>query len=167
MDRLRDTTPVLTIPVTLALIGWLLFGRGLFGFTVGGWMMLWLMILAVPVLVVCSTLSTVLMFRQPGRRLTTAQVWLQVICWIGLLIAGFAVVDGGDDPGEGMLAALLGGDQPARNLSELIFLTAMLTWLAAWVALTVLLIVGVARARADRLNAGRTAPPGRAARPPG
>jgi hypothetical protein len=99
-----------------------------------------------PALLVLLTLSTVLMFCQPRRpvRLTTAQAWLQVVCWLCMFVVGIAMTDG-DDNGNvgGILLSLFGDNATTESISMTLMLGAGFIGAAAWLALLVLLFVGL------------------------
>jgi hypothetical protein len=135
----------LAIPLNLALIAWIAIGRGLFGILTA-WAAYIVVLWAGPALLVFLTLSTVLMFCQPRRpvRLTTAQAWLQVVCWLSMFVAGIAMVDG-DDVGNvgGILLSLFGHNSTIEAISGIALLIAGFVGAAAWLALTVLLVIGL------------------------
>ncbi|OHV03866.1 hypothetical protein [Mycobacterium talmoniae] len=150
MNHFRTMVLWLTIPVNLVLFTWVTFGRGLFGIMWLGWATVFMVVAADPVLLACTTLSTILMFRQPGcpARLTAAQAWLQLACWVCLLLAGVAIMDSVDgETYDGILLSLLGDTPGHHDLSELIFAGCLLGWAVAWMAQLVLLIIGLVRKR--------------------
>lgn len=123
---------MLTIPLNLLLIWWIAVGRALFG-TVTAWAGYVLLFVAGPVMLACLTLSTVLAFCARARptRLSTAQAWLQVVCWVGMFVVGIAVVDGDD----------------AGHVGGMLYVGSGLIAAAAWVGLVVLSIVAPAEPR--------------------
>jgi hypothetical protein len=137
----------LAIPLNLMLIVWMAIGRSLFGIMTA-WMAYLMVLWAAPALLVLLTLSTILMFCQRRRptRLSSAQAWLQVVCWLCMFVAGVAVVDG-DDTGNvgGILLSLFGNNSTMENISGIAMLVAGFVGAAAWLALMVLLLVGLTK----------------------
>jgi hypothetical protein len=143
----RRAVLVLAIPLNLMLIAWIAIGRGLFGILTG-WAAYIVVLWAGPALLVFLTLSTVLMFCQPRRpaRLTTAQAWLQVVCWLCMFVVGVAIVDG-DDTGDvgGILLSVFGNNATMETISGISTLVAGFVGAAAWLALMVLLLIGLTK----------------------
>jgi hypothetical protein len=141
----RRTVLALAIPLNLALIVWMAFGRSIFGIMTA-WMAYLMVLWAGPALLVLLTLSTVLMFCQRRRpaRLSAAQAWLQVVCWLCMFVVGAAIVDG-DDSGRvgGILLSVFGNNQTMENISGIVMLVAGFVGAAAWLALMVLLLIGL------------------------
>jgi hypothetical protein len=141
----RRTVLALAIPLNLALIVWMAFGRSIFGIMTA-WMAYLMVLWAGPALLVLLTLSTVLMFCQRRRpaRLSAAQAWLQVVCWLCMFVVGAAIVDG-DDSGRvgGILLSVFGNNQTMENISGIVMLVAGFVGAAAWLSLMVLLLIGL------------------------
>ena len=135
----------LAIPLNLILIVWMAIGRSFFGILTG-WVFYMMIVAVGPVLLVLLTLSTILMYCQPRRpaRLTAAQAWLQVVGWLCMFVGGIAIIDG-DDVGNvgGILLSLFGDNSTTQAISGILMLSAGFVGAAAWLALVVLLIVGL------------------------
>jgi hypothetical protein len=156
----RRAVLVLAIPLNLMLVAWMAIGRALFGI-ITAWMSYFMVIAAAPVLLVLLTLTTVLMFCQQRRpRLSTAQAWLQVACWLCMFVVGVAMEDG-DDTGDvgGILLSLFGDNSTTETISGILLLIAGFGGAAAWLALFVLLIVGLTRRRPPARPTGWAFPP--------
>ena len=148
---LRNFAYYATIPVNLALIVWVWIGRVLVGS--GGWWILIFLVSVVPVLIVALTVTTVLAMlqRQPKStgRLTVPQFWALIGVWVSLFGFGLFIVDFGDstDSYSSAFSQLFGRGviDVSNALSGVFFVLS----LCAWVALLVLLIIGM-QGRAER-----------------
>jgi hypothetical protein len=125
------------IPVNLLLVGWIWFGRIVFG--VGGWFFLVFMISVVPVVLVALIVTTVLAYTQDGRprALTAFQAWAQLMTWSALLLFGAFCPDFGDteDSETSMLTQLFGWSRSLLDLSYTITLACALAAVAGYVVL--------------------------------
>ncbi len=130
----------LSVPLNLLLIAWVWLGRAAFGVP-WGWMFLILLFTAVPVLLILLGITTVLAFRQPGRRFTSRQAYAQVAIWVAMVVFGAAIADF-DDSGntESLLSHWFG---PAMlHAGQAIVTAAVVVAAVAWIALLALLIAG-------------------------
>jgi hypothetical protein len=140
----RRTVLALAIPLNLILIVWMAIGRGVFGIMTG-WSFYIMVVAGGPVLLVLLTLSTILMFCQRRRpRLSTAQAWLQVVCWLCMFVGGIAIVDF-DDAGNvgGILLSLFGDNSKMETISGILLLIGGFVGAAAWLTLFLLLLFGL------------------------
>jgi hypothetical protein len=141
----RRAVLALAVPFNLILIVWMAIGRGFFGI-ITAWASYFMVLMAGPALLVLLTLSTILMFCQPRRpvRLTTPQAWLQVVCWLCMFVAGIAIVDFDDvGDGGGILLSLFGDNPTMETISWILLLIAGFVGATAWLALLVLLFIGL------------------------
>lgn len=140
MESFGRSVLLLTIPLNLLLIAWVWLGRAAFGVP-WGWMFLILLFTAVPVLLILLGITTVLAFRQPGRRFTTRQAYAQVAIWVALVVFGAAIADFDDDGHtESVLSHWFG---PAMlDAGQAIVTVAVVVAAVAWGALLALLIAG-------------------------
>ncbi|OBJ73085.1 hypothetical protein [Mycobacterium sp. 1274756.6] len=148
MSEFRAATVAVNVPATVVLIGWISFGRALFGIGVG-WMGLIAPMLLIPVLAFTTTLSTILLARQGDRRprLAAAQGGLQVVCWVCLFTAGLAIGDFDDHTGYGgVLAHWLGDTAAAAQFGDTVLLLSALGWVTAYLALVGSALIGVTEA---------------------
>jgi len=144
---LRRAVFVLAIPLNLVLIGWLAVGRSLFG-VIAAWGFFVMLVFGGPVLVVCLGVTTLLMYAQPRRpgRLTPAQAWWQVLCWIAMALAGLTMVDLDDTGNTGsVLLKLFGATPAAESVSGALFWISAAAGAGAWVALLIALLRGQVR----------------------
>lgn len=145
MTNFRQFVFYATIPVNIAMIAWVWFGRGLLGATLG-WIFAMTTFTAVPMLFAMLATSTGLAIAQPRRpgRLTSAQAGVQVGLWLILLVIGAVVVDVDDASYEQSLLINQVGWSPGM-LDFSMTLTKLLALLAiiCWVALVGLLIAGL------------------------
>ncbi|MGB3480754.1 MAG: hypothetical protein WBB07_00875 [Mycobacterium sp.] len=140
----------LTIPVNIVVILWVWLGRGFFDVTLG-WIFAFFVFTALPVMVVALTLTTVLMFNQPNRRLTAGQAWLQTMLWLALILLGATIVDVDDASyEESILINLVGFSYDSLRLSTDLQAVFGLISIALWALLVCALAMGIRRQSARR-----------------
>jgi len=148
---LRNATYYATIPVNLVLIAWVWMGRILFG--AGGWFFLIFMVSVVPALLVALGVTSVLAILQrlPAStgRLNAPQFWTLLGVWVSMFGFGFFIVDFGDTPDSYASAfSRIAGPATLDTSNTLSGIFFVLT-IAAYIALLVLLIIGM-QGRAER-----------------
>lgn len=148
---LRNFAYYAMIPANIVLIIWVWIGRALFGS--GGWWMLIFLVSVVPVLIAALALTTVLAMVQhlpkPGGLLSTAQFWALAAVWLSMFGFGLFIVDFGDskESYSSAFSQVFGaGTIDASNTLASVF---AFSAVAAWVALLVLLLIGM-QGRAER-----------------
>lgn len=145
------------IPLNLALVAWVWFGRAVFG--VGGWFFLIYLISLVPVLLIALAVTTVLAFTQPGRprSLTHRQAVAQLAVWAGMLAFGAFSIDVSDldDSETSLLVQVLGHGDTTVAVTWALMLVFALATVASWVALVVALVAGRRRTDATVLAGNR------------
>jgi hypothetical protein len=144
--------PLLAIALKLPTGGWLLVGM-VFTFPV------WLLGYAAVITAAVSMLrgrGALRASRQRKRAITWA--WLTSV---GVMLAGFTVVDGGDTARSvastlALVTGQTGVDSPVNDVSNGIALVAAIAWIVGWLALVIEWMIAMARRRPE---APRVAPP--------
>ncbi|PRY59349.1 hypothetical protein BCF74_11086 [Knoellia remsis] len=132
------------VPVHLVVLVWGGFGHVVLA-TCGGWMIFAYVLFVGPVLFVCLAITTVLSFfrRERPRTLPVPQVVTLWVVWLGLIVFGTFLADFGDV--EGSQCSVLGDTSEQIGLSNVLAASGLGVAGLAWVALTVLQAVGLAR----------------------
>lgn len=130
------------IPMHVLLLVWVWIGRAVFG--VGGWMVLVLLVTAIPVAALALALTTLLSFRRRSapRALLPKQVRAQLVTWAGLFVVGLFMYDFTDSPqsDETVLTQLFGYSDALFTLSEVLIGVGAITATGGWLWMLVELL---------------------------
>lgn len=140
---------------------WLTFGRAAFGSV--GWMTLIYLFTVAPGLLVAMIIITVLIRTKrdvkASRMVTDVEAWLLLILYVGVVLHGFFLVDGGDSDTAGSIKSVATEvfGQGFEDASSVLAIVFFLVSLAPLVALLILATIGLSQDR--RINTG-SSPPG-------
>ncbi|MFC7448333.1 hypothetical protein [Rhodococcus daqingensis] len=162
MTELRAFTFYVMIPLNLLLVLWVWIGRAFLG--AGGWWIVILTYTAVPVLILALGLSSILAITQrvpaSAGRLTPPKWATHLVVWAAMFGFGFFLVDVGDDADaeKSVFTQVVGVNSGTIAVSNTLTSICVLTFLAAWVVLLVLLIAGQRSRRPGAIGAGTSSP---------
>jgi hydrogenase/urease accessory protein HupE len=140
------------IPMNIAMILWVWVGRGMFGGTVG-LIALISAFTVVPVLAIALSVSTWSALRHTRRqgRLSTAQIVVQLLLWLLLLVIGAVLPDVADNnPEQSVLTRSIGWSGELLTFSFELTKWLAVVAVASWVALMALLARGIEAAQPPR-----------------
>jgi hypothetical protein len=150
MTVLGKAVLAVMIPMNIAMVLWVWIGRGMFGATLG-WIAVFSLFTAVPLLVLTLSLSTAFAFVHHRRRraLTAWQIVTQLALWLLLAALGAVIVDVDDvSREESILINLVGWSPDLLHLSGRLTTVLALAAAACWVTLMALLVRGIDAAAA-------------------